>query len=133
MHDKVTVRTRICIPIYSNCDNVKLQNDSVTLIFEVGTWFLNATNRLDVVDIWAKLFQNPSMYDKVTVRTWMKWGRTDGRTDRRCDNIMPPFGGIKIYSDLYHSYLIHAFRISFLFQVSTIWPIVLEKLDITLF
>jgi hypothetical protein len=23
------------VPIYSNCDNVKLQNDSVTLTFEV--------------------------------------------------------------------------------------------------
>jgi hypothetical protein len=34
------------------------------------------------VDICAKLFQNPSMYDKVTVRTRMQW-------DRRCDYIMP--------------------------------------------
>jgi hypothetical protein len=81
MHDKVTVRTRMCVPIYCNCDNVKLQNDSVTLTFEVGTWFLDATHRLDVVDICAKLFQNPSMYDKVTVRARIKWGRKDGRTD----------------------------------------------------
>jgi hypothetical protein len=92
MQDKVTARTRMCVPIYSNCDNVKLQNDSVTFTFEVGTWFLNATHRLDVVDICAKLFQNFSMYDKITVRTQMKWERTDGRTDRRCDYIMPPFG-----------------------------------------
>jgi hypothetical protein len=56
MHDKVTARTRLCVLIYSNCDNVKLQNVSVTLTFEVGTWFLDATHRLDVVDICAKLF-----------------------------------------------------------------------------
>jgi hypothetical protein len=43
------------VPIYSNCDNAKLQNDSVTLIFKVGTWFFDATHRLDVVDICAKL------------------------------------------------------------------------------
>jgi hypothetical protein len=81
----------MCVPIYSNCNNMKLQNDNVTLNFEVGTWFLNATQCFDVVDICAKLFQKPSMYDKVTVRTRMKWGRTD----RRCDYIMPPFGVIK--------------------------------------
>jgi hypothetical protein len=68
MHDKVTVRTRMCVPINSNCDNVKLQNVSVTMTFEVGTWFLDATNHLDVVDFCAKLFQNFSMYDKFTVR-----------------------------------------------------------------
>jgi hypothetical protein len=62
---------------------VKLQNDSMTLTFEVGTWLLNATHRLDVVDICAQLFQNPSMYDKITVWTRMKWERTDGQTDRR--------------------------------------------------
>jgi hypothetical protein len=80
MHDKVTAGTRLCVPINSNCDNVKLQNDSVTFTFEVGTWFLDAT-RLDVVDICAKLFQNPSMYDKVTVWTRMKMGNTEGQTD----------------------------------------------------
>jgi hypothetical protein len=42
---------------------------TVTLTFEVGTWFLNTTHHLDVVDICAKLFQNPSMYDKGTVWT----------------------------------------------------------------
>jgi hypothetical protein len=56
MHDKVTVRTRMCVPIYSNCDNVKLQNDSVALTFEVGTWFVDAAQRLDVEHICAKLF-----------------------------------------------------------------------------
>jgi hypothetical protein len=81
MHDKVTVRTHYCVPIYSNWDNVKLQNDSVTLTFEVGMWFLDVTHRLDVVDICAKLFQNPSMFDKVTVLTQMKRGRTDGQMD----------------------------------------------------
>jgi hypothetical protein len=40
------------------------------------------THCLDVVDSCAKLFQIPSMYDKVTVRTRMKRdGRTDGQTD----------------------------------------------------
>jgi hypothetical protein len=77
MHDKVTVRTRLCVPISSYCDNVKLQNDSVTLTFEVGMWFFDATHCLDVVDICAKLFQNPSIYDKVTVRTRIKCGRID--------------------------------------------------------
>jgi hypothetical protein len=71
----------MCVPFISNCDNVKLQNDSVTLTFEVGTSFLDATHCLDVVDIYAKLFQNPSVYDKVTVRTRLKWGRTDKQKD----------------------------------------------------
>jgi hypothetical protein len=30
-----------------------------------------------MADICAKLFQNPLMYDKITVRTRMKWGRKD--------------------------------------------------------
>jgi hypothetical protein len=51
---------------------------------------LVAKHRLVVVDICAKLFQNPSMYDKVTVWTQMKWdAQTDGRTDIRCDFNMP--------------------------------------------
>jgi hypothetical protein len=37
--------------------NVKLQNVSLTLAFEVGMCFFNATHSLDVVDIYAKLFQ----------------------------------------------------------------------------
>jgi hypothetical protein len=48
---------------------MKLQNVSVTLTFEVGAWFLNATHHLYVVDIYAKLFLNPLMHDKVTART----------------------------------------------------------------
>jgi hypothetical protein len=56
MNDKVTVRTRMCVPIYSNCDNVKLQKESVILTFEAETSFLDATHRLDVVDIYAQLF-----------------------------------------------------------------------------
>jgi hypothetical protein len=44
--------------------------------FEVGTWFLDAKHHL----FCAKLFQNPSMCDKVTVWTQIKWGRT--QTDR---------------------------------------------------
>jgi hypothetical protein len=69
MHDKLTAWTLLYVPINSNCDklNVKLQNDSVTLTFEVGTCFLDAKQHIDVVDICAILFQNPSMYDIVTV------------------------------------------------------------------
>jgi hypothetical protein len=40
---------------------VKLENVSVTMTFEVETWFLDATHCVDVVNICAKLFQNPSM------------------------------------------------------------------------
>jgi hypothetical protein len=76
LHDKVTSRTRLCEHINTNCDNVKHQNVSLTLTFEVGMWFLNATHRLDVVDVCAKLFHNPSMYDKVTVQTQINSGRT---------------------------------------------------------
>jgi hypothetical protein len=67
MQAKVTVRTRMCVPIYSNCDNVKLQNDSVTLTFEVGTWFLDATHRLGLVDICANLsyFKIPQCITKL--------------------------------------------------------------------
>jgi hypothetical protein len=56
MYDKVTVRTRMCVPSNSNCENVNFQTVSVTLTFEVGTWVLDATRRLDVVNICAKLF-----------------------------------------------------------------------------
>jgi hypothetical protein len=35
MHDKITARTQLCVPINSNCDNEKLQNVSVALTFEV--------------------------------------------------------------------------------------------------
>jgi hypothetical protein len=75
----------MCVRINSNCYNVKLQNVGVTLNFGVGTWFLHATHCLDVVDYFAKLFQNPSIYDKVTVQARMKWGRTDGQTDSHTD------------------------------------------------
>jgi hypothetical protein len=78
---KYSPDTILFVPINSYCDNVKFQNDSVTFTFEVGMWFLDATHRLDVVDICVKLFQNPSMYDKGTVRTRMKLGRTDRQTD----------------------------------------------------
>jgi hypothetical protein len=52
-----TVRPQLCVPIYSYCDNVKLQNDSVTLTFKVGTLFLDATQCCHEIDICAKLFQ----------------------------------------------------------------------------
>jgi hypothetical protein len=53
MHNKD--QTQMCVPKNSYCDKVKLQNVSVTSTFEVGTWFLDATHRQDVVDIYAKL------------------------------------------------------------------------------
>lgn len=54
MHDhKVTVWTHF-LPINSNCDNVKHENISVALIFEVGMQVLEGTNCLDVVHICAK-------------------------------------------------------------------------------
>jgi hypothetical protein len=53
MHDKVKVRTQISVPINSYCDKVKLLNGSVTLTFEVGTYFLDVAHRPDVVDIYA--------------------------------------------------------------------------------
>jgi hypothetical protein len=42
MLDKVTAWTRLCVPINSNCDNVKLQNGSVTLTFEGGDVILGS-------------------------------------------------------------------------------------------
>jgi hypothetical protein len=71
VHEKVTARTRLCVLIYSNCGklNVTLQNDSVTLSFEEKTYFLGATRRPNVVDIYALKFLNHSLHDKVTVRT----------------------------------------------------------------
>jgi hypothetical protein len=69
------------VSINSNYDNVKLQNVSVTLTFEVGACILDTTHCLHVVDIGATLFQNPLMYDKVTVWTQMKWGRIDRQID----------------------------------------------------
>jgi hypothetical protein len=37
MHDEVTVRTKMCVPINSYFDEVKLQNVNVPLTFEVET------------------------------------------------------------------------------------------------
>jgi hypothetical protein len=57
MHVKVTVRKRMCVHINFICDNMNFQNVSVALTsFEIGTWFFDATHRLDVVDICAKLY-----------------------------------------------------------------------------
>jgi hypothetical protein len=84
MNDRVTVRTQMCVPIIPNCDSVNLQNVRATLTFEEGTWFLDVTQRYEMVNICAKLFQNPSVHDKVTVWTRLlcKWGRTDRQTAR---------------------------------------------------
>jgi hypothetical protein len=74
----------LCIiePVISNCDRTNLQNISVTLTFE-GTWFLDVTACCYEIDICAKLFQYPSMHDKITVWTWLlcKWGHTDKQMD----------------------------------------------------
>jgi hypothetical protein len=45
-----------CVLSKSYCENVYIQTLSVTLTFEIGTWVLNVTRRLNVVDIYAKLF-----------------------------------------------------------------------------
>jgi hypothetical protein len=82
MYDKVTVRTRMCVPSNSNCENVNFQTVSVTLTFEVGTWVLDATRRLDVVNICAKVFKKPLMRNKVTVRT-----RTCVPSNSYCENV----------------------------------------------
>jgi hypothetical protein len=55
----------------SSRENEYLQTISVTLTLKVGTWVFIKTHRLDVVDIYALLFWNPSMHDKVTARTRM--------------------------------------------------------------
>jgi hypothetical protein len=55
----------MCIPINSNCDNLKLKNVSMTLTFEVGTWFLDATHGLDAVC--AILICRPSGAYKIVV------------------------------------------------------------------
>jgi hypothetical protein len=69
MHDKVTVGTQMRVPIISNCDSMNLQKIGVTLTYEEGSWFLDATHHCHVIDICAKLLQNPSMHYKVTVWT----------------------------------------------------------------
>jgi hypothetical protein len=69
MHDKVTVWTWVCVRINSNCDTVKIQNVSVTLTLQVGTWSLDVTHQFHMVDIYAKLFFFKMMHNKVTVRT----------------------------------------------------------------
>jgi hypothetical protein len=51
---------------------------SVTLIFEEGTWFLNAKKCCYKIDICAKLFQNPSMHDKVSLDMIVVSLGTDG-------------------------------------------------------
>jgi hypothetical protein len=56
-------------------------------------------HRLDVVDICAKLFQKPSMHEKVTVRTRITLEQTDGQTDGRCDFNISPFEGIKYMNE----------------------------------
>jgi hypothetical protein len=61
---------------------VKFKNNSVTLTLQVGPKFLDATHHLDAVDNYAMLFLNPSMHDKVTVRT-----RLCVLINSNCDNV----------------------------------------------
>ena len=42
---------------------------TVTLTFDLATWFLFATNCLAMITICAKLFLNPTMHNKVMGRT----------------------------------------------------------------
>jgi hypothetical protein len=58
MHDTLIARIRMCVPIISNCDSANFQNISVTLTFEEGTWFLDASQRCNVIDICAQVPQN---------------------------------------------------------------------------
>jgi hypothetical protein len=43
----------IIVPVISNCDSVNLQNISVTLTFEEGTWFLDTAECCHEIDICA--------------------------------------------------------------------------------
>jgi hypothetical protein len=88
----------MCVPIYSNCDNVKLQNDSVTLTFEKGMWFLDATHRLDGdwETFMPSYFKIPQGVTKLQSRHEWSW---DAQTDEQTDYMMPPIGGIKSYTD----------------------------------
>ena len=47
----------------------KVTECTVTLAFNLGTWFLFATYRLVIMITCARLFSNPTMYDKVIGRT----------------------------------------------------------------
>jgi hypothetical protein len=70
--------------IYLQIDNVDLEWASATLTLEVGVWLLRMTHHLIITNICAKLFQIPSINDKV-------W-RTDRQTDRRTEPIsISPF------------------------------------------
>ena len=82
MHGKVTARTRN--PITARTWN-KLWPSSVTLTFGVGTQVMNATHRLYMMNICAKLFWNPIMHGKVTARTRNPDRRTDRQTNGQTD------------------------------------------------
>jgi hypothetical protein len=51
MHDNPLMNNKVTVGNVYN-----LQIISVTLTLELGTWVLNPTRRLDVVDIHAKLY-----------------------------------------------------------------------------
>ena len=53
----------------------KVKVGTVTLTFDLATLFLFATHRLVMMIIYAKLFSNPTMHDKVMGRT--RTGVTD--------------------------------------------------------
>ena len=47
----------------------KVYEQTVTLTFNLVIWFLNATHRLIMIFICAKLFLNPTKHNKVMGRT----------------------------------------------------------------
>ena len=47
----------------------KVKERTVTLIFNLATWFLFATHCLIMIIICTKLFLNPTMHNKVLGRT----------------------------------------------------------------
>ena len=57
-HEQVSLKPR---------HNVK--EKTVTLTFNLATWFLFATHRLIIIIICAKLFLNPTMHNKVMGQT----------------------------------------------------------------
>ena len=54
---------------------------TVTLVFDLATWFLFATHRLVIMIICAILFSNPFMYGLVMARTrfWNTHTHTEGK------------------------------------------------------
>ena len=65
MHSKLMGRTRT---IFTEVYAQNLMR-TVTLTFDLATWFLFVTHRLVIMIICAKLFLNPTMHNEVMGRT----------------------------------------------------------------